>query len=75
MGPSYLAANAIILPMFGWLALRLGRRNYFLLSIAIFTLASALCGTATSLDMLIGAARRRGPLAAPTKPKLGLLLN
>src|SRR5947209_4618144 len=31
---SYLAANAIILPISGWLALRLGRRNYFLLSIA-----------------------------------------
>jgi MFS transporter, DHA2 family, multidrug resistance protein len=52
---SYLAANAIILPMSGWLALRLGRRNYFLLSITIFTLASALCGMAASLGMLIGA--------------------
>ena len=31
---SYLAANAIILPISGWLATRLGRRNYFLLSIA-----------------------------------------
>src|SRR5882762_10347224 len=50
---SYLAANAIILPISGWLATRLGRRNYFLLSIAIFTLASALCGMATSLNMLI----------------------
>src|SRR5256885_11380748 len=50
---SYLAANAIILPISGWLALRLGRRNYFLLSIAIFTFASALCGMATSLNMLI----------------------
>src|SRR4051794_10296913 len=46
---SYLAANAIILPISGWLATRLGRRNYFLLSIAVFTLASALCGAATSL--------------------------
>lgn len=50
---SYLAANAIILPISGWLALRLGRRNYFLLSIATFTLASALCGIATSLGALI----------------------
>ena len=39
---AYLASNAIVLPISGWLALRLGRRNYFLLSIAIFTLASAL---------------------------------
>jgi DHA2 family multidrug resistance protein len=51
---SYLAANAIILPISGWLALRLGRRNYFLLSIAVFTLASALCGMAGSLLALIG---------------------
>jgi MFS transporter, DHA2 family, multidrug resistance protein len=50
---SYLAANAIILPISGWLAARLGRRNYFLLSIAIFTLSSLLCGMATSLSQLI----------------------
>ena len=50
---SYLAANAVVLPITGWLSARLGRRNYFLLSIAIFTLASALCGTATSLTQLI----------------------
>src|SRR6187549_4112058 len=52
---SYLAANAIILPISGWLAMRLGRRNYFLLSIAVFTVASAMCGMATSLEMLIAA--------------------
>ena len=50
---SYLAANAIILPITGWLSAHLGRRNYFLLSIAIFTLGSALCGLATSLGQLI----------------------
>src|SRR5437762_8755854 len=33
---SYLTANAIILPMSGWLAVRLGRRNYFLISYAVF---------------------------------------
>ena len=50
---SYLAANAIILPITGWLSAHLGRRNYFLLSIAIFTLSSALCGIAGSLSQLI----------------------
>src|ERR1700691_5912680 len=50
---SYLAANAIILPISGWLSAQLGRRNYFLLSIAVFTLASALCGMATSLTQII----------------------
>jgi DHA2 family multidrug resistance protein len=50
---SYLAANAIILPITGWLSAHLGRRNYFLLSIAVFALASGLCGMATSLTQLI----------------------
>jgi DHA2 family multidrug resistance protein len=50
---SYLAANAIILPISGWISAHLGRRNYFLLSIAIFTLSSMLCGLATSLNQLI----------------------
>ena len=50
---SYLAANAIVLPITGWLSDRFGRRNYFLASIAVFTLASGLCGMATSLTQLI----------------------
>src|ERR1700677_3094521 len=50
---SYLAANAIILPISGWISAHMGRRNYFLLSIAIFTLSSMLCGLATSLNQLI----------------------
>jgi DHA2 family multidrug resistance protein len=50
---TYLAANAIVLPLTGWLAAHLGRRNYFLLSIAVFTLASAMCGVATSLSQMI----------------------
>jgi MFS transporter, DHA2 family, multidrug resistance protein len=50
---SYLAANAIVLPISGWLAAHFGRRNYFLMSIAVFTLASALCGMATSLGQII----------------------
>jgi MFS transporter, DHA2 family, multidrug resistance protein len=50
---SYLAANAIILPISGWLAAQLGRRNYFLISIALFTISSVLCGMSTSLGQLI----------------------
>ncbi len=50
---SYLAANATVLPISGWLSTRFGRRNYFLGSIALFTIASALCGMATSLEELI----------------------
>src|ERR1700677_4765299 len=50
---SYLAANAFILPVTGWLSTHFGRRNYFLWSIAVFTIVSVLCGMATSLPQLI----------------------
>src|SRR3984885_4334864 len=50
---SYLAANAIILPISGWLAANLGRRRYFLISIAVFTISSVFCGMARSLNQLI----------------------
>ena len=73
---SYLAANAIILPISGWLAIQLGRRNYFLLSIAVFTGASALCGMATSLNMLIGARVLQGLAGGGLQPSSqGVLLD
>ena len=50
---SYLAANAIILPMSGWLAEIIGRKRYFMLSLAIFTVSSLLCGLAPSLPVLL----------------------
>ncbi len=65
---SYLAANAIVLPISGWLAVRLGRRNYFLLSIGMFTLASAWCGMATSLPMLIAARVLQGLAGGGLQP-------
>ena len=65
---SYLAANAVILPMSGWIGTRLGRRNYFLLSIAVFTLASALCGMATSLGALIAARVLQGLAGGGLQP-------
>jgi len=73
---SYLAANAIILPMSGWLAVRLGRRNYFLMSIAVFTLASAMCGMATSLGMLIASRVLQGLAGGGLQPSSqGVLLD
>ena len=50
---SYLSAHALILPVTGWLSAHFGRRNYFLWSIAVFTIASVLCGMAASLPQLI----------------------
>lgn len=50
---SYLVANAIVIPMSGWLASRVGRRRYLLMSICLFTASSFACGAATSLGMLV----------------------
>ncbi len=50
---SYLVSNAIILPLSGWLAGAVGRKRYFTLSLAVFTLSSLLCGIAPSLGALI----------------------
>jgi DHA2 family multidrug resistance protein len=50
---SYLVANAIILPMTGWLAGRFGRKRLLLLAVTGFTTASFLCGLAPSLGFLI----------------------
>lgn len=53
LSTGYAVANVIILPMSGWLGSRFGRKNYFLTSIIVFTIASFLCGNATSLEELI----------------------
>ncbi|WP_347986798.1 DHA2 family efflux MFS transporter permease subunit [Methylomonas sp. AM2-LC] len=50
---SYLVANGIVLPLSGWLAGVLGRKNYFMLSIVGFTLTSFACGVSTSMGMII----------------------
>src|SRR6478609_9259417 len=50
---SYLVANAIILPMTGWLASRFGRKRLLMLSVMGFTASSFLCGLAPTLSMLI----------------------
>jgi DHA2 family multidrug resistance protein len=50
---SYIVAVAIMTPLTGWLAGRLGIKYVFLFSVAGFTLASALCGSATSLSQLV----------------------
>jgi DHA2 family multidrug resistance protein len=50
---SYLVANAIILPMTGWLASVFGRKNLLMLSVVGFTGASFLCGLAPTLGSLI----------------------
>jgi DHA2 family multidrug resistance protein len=50
---SYLVSNGIILPISGWLANVIGRKQYFMLCIIGFTGASLACGMAESLPMLV----------------------
>ena len=50
---SYLVSNAIVLPIGGWASSVMGRRNFFVFCIVIFTVASFLCGAAPSLPMLL----------------------
>ncbi len=50
---SYLVTNAIVLPLGAWASSVIGRKKFFLLCIAIFTVASFLCGIAASLPILL----------------------
>src|ERR1700689_472529 len=50
---SYLVANAIVLPISGWVSVRFGRKRFYMACVVIFTISSFLCGIAPSLGMLI----------------------
>jgi DHA2 family multidrug resistance protein len=50
---AYLVSNAIVIPMAGWLAKLIGRKNYQIASIALFTFSSFMCGSSWSLNSLV----------------------
>jgi MFS transporter, DHA2 family, multidrug resistance protein len=50
---SYLVANAVVLPISGWLATTFGRKRFYMLCVTVFTASSLLCGLAWSLQSLI----------------------
>ena len=50
---TFLIAQAIVIPISGWLANVIGRKRYYMISVALFTLASFLCGIAPNLALLI----------------------
>jgi DHA2 family multidrug resistance protein len=50
---SYLVSNAIVLPISGWLATKIGRKRFFMTCLIIFTVSSLLCGIAPSLELLL----------------------
>src|SRR5579863_4024944 len=49
----YIIANAIVLPISGWLGQQFGRRLYYTTCILIFTLTSVACGLAPNLTTLV----------------------
>src|SRR5579871_1734954 len=50
---SYLVSNAIVLPLSGWFSSLIGRKRFYMTCVGLFTVSSALCGLAPSLEMLI----------------------
>src|ERR1700760_2721246 len=50
---SFLVANAIVIPISGWLADVFGRKRYYMMSVALFTVSSLCCGLAPSLGFLV----------------------
>src|SRR5271169_6069184 len=50
---SYLVANAIVLPLSAWASSMLGRKNFYMFCVAMFTVSSLMCGMAPTLGMLI----------------------
>lgn len=50
---SYLIANAVAIPISGWLSNIVGRKRFYMWSVALFTISSLLCGLATNLPFLV----------------------
>jgi len=65
---SYLVANAIILPMTGWLASVFGRKRLLMMSVVGFTAASFLCGLAPTLGTLIAFRIMQGATGGALQP-------
>jgi MFS transporter, DHA2 family, multidrug resistance protein len=65
---SYLVANAIILPASTWFSLRFGRKRFLIACIVIFTVASFMCGAATSLGMILIARAVQGAGGGALQP-------
>ena len=65
---SYLVANAVILPLTGWLARTLGRKRLLMASVTGFTLASLLCGLAPNLPSLVAFRLLQGATGGAMQP-------
>jgi DHA2 family multidrug resistance protein len=65
---SYLVANAIVLPASNWFAMRIGRKRFFIICIAIFTASSFACGAAPTLGFILVARVLQGAGGGALQP-------
>ena len=65
---SYLVANAIVLPMTGWLARKFGRKRLLMTSVTGFTISSLLCGLAPNLPFLVAFRLIQGATGGAMQP-------
>lgn len=65
---SFAVANAIAVPLTGWLSQRFGQVRLFVASVLLFVIASWLCGLAPNMTMLIAARALQGFVAGPMIP-------
>ena len=65
---SYLVANAIVLPLTGWLASHFGRKRLLMTSVAGFTISSLLCGIAPTLPFLVAFRLLQGATGGAMQP-------
>lgn len=71
---SFAVANAIAVPLTGWLTQRFGQVRLFVASVLLFVLASLLCGLAPNLELLIAFRIVQGAVAGPMIPLSQALL-
>jgi DHA2 family multidrug resistance protein len=71
---SYIVANAVAMPVSGWLAARIGVKPMLVLTIIGFTLSSVLCGMASNLPEMVLTRALQGVMAAPITPLAQVVL-
>jgi DHA2 family multidrug resistance protein len=71
---SFAVANAISVPLTGWLTMRIGQVRLFVTSILLFVMSSWLCGMAPNIETLIAARVLQGAVAGPMIPLSQALL-
>ncbi|HTO05921.1 MAG TPA: MDR family MFS transporter [Myxococcota bacterium] len=71
---SYIVANGVMIPLTGWISARFGRKRYFVTSVVVFVIASALCGAAQSLGQIVAFRVLQGVAGAAMIPSSQAIL-